>query len=107
MKGRILAIFLILLLGLGTIAARLFTIQIQHGRRLTERATRQYQRLVPLVSRRGTIFDRAGRELAVSLRVSSVFAQPGAISDPSETARALAPILGQPTERPPGAPQHG
>jgi cell division protein FtsI (penicillin-binding protein 3) len=98
MKGRILAIFLILLLSLGTIAARLFTIQIQHGRRLTERATRQYQRLVPLVSRRGAIFDRAGRELAVSLRVSSVFAQPGTISEPSEAARALAPILGQPAK---------
>ena len=96
MKVRILAIFLTLLLGLGSIAAKLFTIQIQHGRRLTERAARQYQRLVPLVSRRGTIFDRAGRELAVSLRVSSVFAQPTAIANPRETARALAPILGQP-----------
>jgi cell division protein FtsI (penicillin-binding protein 3) len=96
MKVRILAIFLILLLGLGGITAKLFTIQIQHGRRLAERATRQYQRLVPLVSRRGTIFDRAGRELAVSLRVSSVFAQSGAVSHPAQTAHALAPILGQP-----------
>jgi cell division protein FtsI (penicillin-binding protein 3) len=96
MRARILAIFLILLLGLGSIAAKLFTIQIQHGDRLTERATKQYHRLVPLVSRRGTISDRAGRELAVSLRVSSVFAQPGAITDPPGTARALAPILGQP-----------
>src|SRR5512136_3268310 len=96
MKVRILAIFLILLLGLGGIAAKLFTIQIQHGRGLAERAANQYKRLVPLVSRRGTIFDRAGRELAVSLRVSSVFAQPTAIANPRETARALAPVLGQP-----------
>ncbi|MBS1116020.1 MAG: ftsI, partial [candidate division NC10 bacterium] len=96
MKVRILAIFLVLLLGLGGISAKLFTIQIRHGRRLAEGAERQYKRLVPLVSRRGTIFDRAGRELAVSLRVSSVFAQPTAIANPRETARALAPILGQP-----------
>jgi cell division protein FtsI (penicillin-binding protein 3) len=96
MKMRIAAIFLTLLLALGAIAVKLFTIQIHHGQRLAERATRQYQRLVPLVSRRGTIFDRAGRELAVSLRVSSAFAQPAAISDPAATARALAPILGQP-----------
>jgi len=95
MKVRVLAIFLILLLGLGGVCVKLFTIQIQHGRRLTEQAARQYKRLVPLVSRRGTIFDRAGRELAVSLRVSSVFAQPTAIANPRETARALAPILGQ------------
>ncbi|RPI11007.1 MAG: hypothetical protein EHM71_02100, partial [Zetaproteobacteria bacterium] len=96
MKVRILAIFFLLLLGLGGIAAKLFTIQIQHGDRLAERATKQYQRLVPLVSRRGTIYDRTGRELAVSLRVSSAFAHPEAISRPAETARALAPILGQP-----------
>jgi cell division protein FtsI (penicillin-binding protein 3) len=96
MKARILAIFLILLLGLGSIAAKLFTIQIRHGDQLTERADRQYQRVLPIVSRRGTISDRAGRELAVSLRVSSVFAQPGVVADPGETARALAPILGQP-----------
>jgi cell division protein FtsI (penicillin-binding protein 3) len=95
MKIRILAIFLTLLLALGGIAVKLFTIQIQHGQRLTERATQQYKRLVPLVSRRGTIFDRAGRELAVSLRVSSAFAQPAAISEPAGAARALAPILGQ------------
>ena len=61
MRARILAIFLILLLGLGGVAAKLFSIQIQHGDRLTERATKQYHRLVPLVSRRGTISDRAGR----------------------------------------------
>jgi cell division protein FtsI (penicillin-binding protein 3) len=96
MKVRILAIFFLLLLGLGGIAAKLFTIQIQHGHRLAERATKQYQRLVPLVSRRGTIYDRTGRELAVSLRASSAFAHPEAISRPAETARALAPILGQP-----------
>ena len=96
MKVRILAIFFLLLLGLGGIAAKLFTIQIHHGHRLAERATKQYQRLVPLVSRRGTIFDRTGRELAVSLRASSAFAHPETISRPAETARALAPILGQP-----------
>ncbi len=94
MKMRILAIFLTLLLALVGIAVKLFTIQIHHGQRLAERATKQYQRLVPLVSRRGTIFDRVGRELAVSLRVSSVFAHPATITAPAETARILAPILG-------------
>lgn len=96
MKMRILAIFLTLLLALGGIAVKLFAIQIHHGERFAERATKQYQRLVPLVSRRGTIFDRMGRELAVSLRVSSVFAHPAAVAAPAETARILAPVLGQP-----------
>jgi len=98
MHGRILAVFLILLLGLASVGAKLFTIQIRQSDRLTEIASKQYQRLVPLVSRRGTIYDRSGLELAVSLRVSSVFAQPGVIENAAETAKALAPILGRPVE---------
>ncbi len=96
MRARILGIFLVLLLCLGAVAAKLFTIQVTQGDRLAERASKQYQRLVPIVSRRGTIYDRTGRELAVSLRASSAFAQPAAVQDPAGAAAALAPILGQP-----------
>jgi cell division protein FtsI (penicillin-binding protein 3) len=97
MRVRILAIFLILLLGLSAIGVRVFSIQIQQGDRLAERAAKQYLRRLPLVSRRGTIYDRAGRELAVSLRVASAFADPAEVQDPVETARALAQALGQPS----------
>lgn len=96
MRRRILCIFLLLFLSLGGVAAKLFFLQIQQGDRLTERATRQYQRRLPILSRRGTIYDRTGRELAVSLKVTSAFAQPAAIEDPVDAARRLAPILGQP-----------
>ena len=95
MRSRIVGIFVVLLLSLAGIAAKLFFLQIQQGNRLAERATKQYERRLPIVSRRGTIYDRAGRELAVSLRVFSVFAQPAAIERPAGTAKALAPILGQ------------
>lgn len=98
MRARILGIFLFLLLGLGVVAAKLFSLQVQQGDRLAERATRQYQRLLPVVSRRGTIYDRTGRELAVSLRVSSLFAQPPVIEDAGAAAGVLAPILGQPAK---------
>jgi cell division protein FtsI (penicillin-binding protein 3) len=96
MRARIFGIFLVLLLGLGGVAVKLFFLQIRQGNRLAARATKQYQRTLPIVSRRGTIYDRAGRELAVSLKVASVFAQPAAIQDPAGTAKALAPILGLP-----------
>lgn len=96
MRCRIICVFLFLLLSLGGVAGKLFSLQIQQRDRLAKRATRQYQRRLPIVSRRGTIFDRTGRELAVSLKVSSVFAQPAAVEDPAGTAKALAPILGQP-----------
>jgi cell division protein FtsI (penicillin-binding protein 3) len=96
MRRRIMLIFLLLLLSLGGVAGKLFFLQIQQRDRLAKRATKQYQRLLPIVSRRGTIYDRTGRELAVSLKVTSVFAQPAAIEDPAATAKALASILEQP-----------
>jgi len=96
MRRRIIWIFLILLLSLGGVAAKLFFLQIQQRDRLAERATKQYQRRLPILSRRGTIYDRTGRELAVSLKVTSVFGQPAAVEDPAATAKALASILDQP-----------
>ena len=95
MRRRIPWIFFLLLFSLGGVAGKLFFLQIQQRDRLSERATKQYERRLPIVSRRGTIYDRGGRELAVSLRVASVFAQPAAIENPEGTAKALAPILGQ------------
>jgi cell division protein FtsI (penicillin-binding protein 3) len=96
MRRRIPWIFFLLLFSLGGVAGKLFFLQIQQRDRLSERATKQYERRLPIVSRRGTIYDRSGRELAVSLKVASVFAQPAAIENPERTAKALAPILGQP-----------
>src|SRR5512137_2238605 len=93
MRARILCIFLLLFLGLGSIATKLYAVQVRQRDRLSERATRQYQRLVPAASHRGTIYDRSGREFAVSLRVASAFAQPASVQEPEAAARALAPVL--------------
>ena len=93
MRARILCIFLLLFVGLGSIATKLYAVQVRQRDRLSERATRQYQRLVPVVSHRGTIYDRSGREFAVSLRVASAFAQPASVQEPEAIARALAPVL--------------
>ncbi len=98
MRARILWIFLLLLMSLGGVAAKLFFLQVRQGDRLAERALKQYERRLPIVSRRGTIYDRTGRELAVSLKVTSVFAQPAAVEDPAATAAALAPLLRQPAK---------
>jgi len=95
-RARILGVFCVLLLCLAGLGVKLFGIQIRQGQHLAERATRQYERLLPVLSRRGTIYDRAGRELAVSLRVSSLFAQPAAVPDAARAARLLASVLHQP-----------
>lgn len=97
-KQRLLTLFALLAVSLCLVTAKLFTLQVQQRAGLAERANRQYQRLLPLISKRGTIAERNGRELAVSLRVASVFAQPGAVEDRAGTARALADALGLPAQ---------
>ncbi|MBI4496033.1 MAG: transpeptidase family protein [Deltaproteobacteria bacterium] len=78
------------------VLARAYQLQILQGPKLATLAERQYQRMVPLLPRRGIIYDRKGEELAISMEVDSVFAQPGEIAHPGEAARKVAPILGKP-----------
>jgi cell division protein FtsI (penicillin-binding protein 3) len=60
-----------------------------------KRAKKQQERTVELAPRRGAIVDRAGRALAVTTTVESVFAIPSDIDEPGAVARALAPLVKQ------------
>jgi cell division protein FtsI (penicillin-binding protein 3) len=57
-----------------------------HG--LDQRLQRQV-----LAADRGTIFDRDGRELAVTVDAVTVYANPAEIEDPEAVARVLAPLV--------------
>jgi cell division protein FtsI (penicillin-binding protein 3) len=63
-----------------------------------KRADRQHLHAVPLVPERGTIHDRNGTSLAVSIERDSCFADPRLVTDKSGTAARLAPILAVPRE---------
>lgn len=93
-RRRIVGAFLGLALCFGLIAARLFWIQLVDGRSLAEAAEAMRTRVVDVPARRGTIWDRRGRELAISVNVSSVYADPAEVRDPDRTARQLALALG-------------
>ena len=49
---------------------------------------------LPIEPRRGTIYDRNGTILAVSVEASSVYANPSEVKDPNATASSLASVLG-------------
>ena len=98
-RHRVIVLFFSLAAALAIISVRLFSLQVHQYPKLVEAANRQYRRLVPLVSRRGTIYDRNGRELAVSLRVSSIFAQPREVQDPERAASALSAALSLPAQQ--------
>ena len=66
--------------------ARLVQIQILPHPQLEKFKTRQYTSLVTVQPRRGDILDRNGAELASSLKVYSLFADPTLIKNPKKVA---------------------
>jgi stage V sporulation protein D (sporulation-specific penicillin-binding protein) len=73
---------------------RLVWIQFVRGEDLRQRALNLRMRDVPVEAKRGVVYDRNGKELAVSINVDSVFAIPAQIKKPEETAQQLATALG-------------
>lgn len=78
---------------------RLAYLQVERHDEYRSRAEGQHQRVVELDPPRGTVFDRHGQKLAVSVEVDSAFAVPAEVPDPEATAAALAGLLGEPAER--------
>lgn len=80
----------VIMIGLG---CRLMYLQFYRSGWLTENAIDQRIRDIPVEAKRGIIYDRKGRELAVSMSTDSVYAIPAEISNADETAAKLAAIL--------------
>lgn len=66
------------------------TVAHTRARTLYERQIQTEQRLS---AARGTIFDRSGRELAITTEAASIYALPRLVEDRAATARALATAL--------------
>jgi cell division protein FtsI (penicillin-binding protein 3) len=76
----------------GAISLRLVYLQIFRYGDFEQRAQRQQQRTTEVAAKRGVIYDRAGRELAMSISVDSVFAVPADIPDLAGTISLVARI---------------
>jgi len=75
------------------IVGRLVVLQVQQAPALAERARRQLVRTDHLPAERGSIFDRTGRDLAISVKVPTIAADPRLVSDPKREARLLSTLL--------------
>ncbi len=91
---RIFAVFFVLLFV--AVVSRACFLQIVHAPELQERADQQRSRVVKLAPQRGSIFDRNGDPLAVSLAAESLYADPVLVKDPADAAAKLAPLLDSP-----------
>jgi len=85
-----------LALAAGGLVLRLVVLQVVEAGALQARAARQHRQVIEVGGRRGSILDREGREFAVSVVTSSLYAHPGRLKDPDGAARVLAPLLGRP-----------
>jgi len=83
----------LVLVWLLVIGCRLVWLQVLRYGEFSQRAARQQQRTIEVAPRRGIIYDRNGRELAMSLAVDSIFAVPSEIPDPAGAAGLLGKVL--------------
>ena len=80
-NSRLYLLGAILLLWFVAICGRLVYLQIFSYGKFVKQAGHQQQRAIPLAAKRGIIYDRAGRELAMSVMVDSAFAVPSEVKD--------------------------
>ena len=77
------------------ICGRLFYLQIFRYGSFVKQAEHQQQREIPLSAKRGVIYDRAGRELAMSVLVDSAFAVPTEVKDLPTAVSLITRITGE------------
>jgi len=93
LKIRIVILFLGVLLLWILLLSRAAYLQIFPDQRLTQLKERQYQTLVRIQPRRGSLLDRNHRDLAVSVKKYSIYADPKLIEKPKRVARKLSKLL--------------
>jgi len=93
---RWLFVWIVALVWMVAVLARLSYLQLFCYSEYFAKAQHQQQRIFEISPKRGTIYDRKGRELAVSLPMDSVFADPAEITDAEMVGRLLSRILSDP-----------
>jgi len=86
--GAILALWCVAICG------RLVYLQVFSYGKFIKQAGHQQQRAIPLDAKRGVIYDRAGRELAMSVLVDSAFAVPSEVKDLPTAVSLITRITG-------------
>jgi cell division protein FtsI (penicillin-binding protein 3) len=86
---RLAALLLVLVLAFSAVAVRLVQVQVLGDDRYESFGESQRIRSIALPADRGSIFDRNGNDLAVSIPQRTIWADPRLIEDPAGVATAL------------------
>ena len=92
-RARFWVISLFFLLWTLTICFRLFWLQVVRHKEFVERAQKQQQRTFEVAPRRGVLYDRNLRELAMTVQADSIYAVPNEIDDNQAAAHELAALV--------------
>ncbi len=92
-ERRVGLLFAIFVLAFALVLGRAAWIQAVQGDELRADARSQQIEEVEIPAKRGSIFDRRGRELAVSEPAATIFATPYLLDDPAEASRQLAKAI--------------
>lgn len=102
-RVRIAVLCVLFLSGAGGLVHRAFDLQVVRADELRAEAEAAQLRDVHLSPKRGTIYDRNGEELAISVDVESIYANPRHMRregvNVEEAAARLAPVLDLPVDR--------
>lgn len=93
MKVRIGIVILALIALFSVVLRHMYGLQVSGGQELDAKADDQVASVVKLHSHRGSILDRHGKALAVSIEVPSIYIHPKQLKDPILAAQELARIL--------------
>ncbi len=93
---RTLGVAFLLAIGWLYVGLRVFDLQAVQASELESQALGQRFRQVELAADRGAILDRNGRELAVTVDASTIYANPSEIPDAGAVAGVLSAVLGIP-----------
>lgn len=96
MRKRAIVLNTVICFGFFIVALRLADIMILDHNRLNARARMQQLKGEEIRVRRGMIFDRNGRDMALNLELESLYCDPADVSFPKESAGTLSAITGKP-----------
>ncbi|MDH3529508.1 MAG: penicillin-binding protein 2, partial [Acidobacteriota bacterium] len=80
---------------MGAVSVRLVHLQVNEHSKWSKKASSQRQDSIVTKTLRGTVYDRNGNTLAMSVRVKSLSADPGMIENLAEVSQRLGRILGK------------
>ena len=92
-RWRVFIVATLLIALFAMVSVKALELQILDRERAFKIARKQHRGTSTLLPRRGKIFDRNGKELAVNIDVKSIYANPKKVTNPSETAKILSEKL--------------